>query len=206
MVDILDEAREAVQQERMVAMLKKYGSVIILSTVVVVIAIVGWQMWKAHQTNAALATSQQYFDALEQLQAGNQGAAETTLNTIIENGSDGYKTIAMLQLAAEKMLAGKKDEAIALYNKVEKEAADKAFRELGALLAAQHKGEAIQKTDGVWKFTALEIQGLKQLEAKEYAKARESFTTISTDPATPQSLRERAADYLVHTDYLEAQK
>lgn len=206
MVDILDEAREAVQQERMLALLKKYGAMMILGTVVIVIAIIGWQMWQAHQTKAALATSQEYFDALEQLQAGNQGATETTLKSIIENGSSGYKTLAALQLAAEKILAGKKDEAIALYSELEKDGSDKAFRELGALLLAQHKNEKIENTKGVWRFSALEMQGLQQLEAKEYAKARESFTMISTDPATPQSLRQRAADYLLYAAYLEAQK
>lgn len=206
MVDILDEAREAVQQERMLSLLKKYGAMIILGTVVVVIAIIGQQMWKAHQIKAALETSNQYFDALEQLQAGNQGAAETTLKSIIENGSGGYKTLAALQLAAEKTLAGKKDEAIALYTDVEKNGADKALRELGGLLAAQHKNEKVENTTGVWKFTALEMQGLQQLQAKEYAKARESFTMISMDPATPQNLRQRAADYLLYTSYLEAQK
>ena len=206
MVDILDEAREAVQQERMLALLKKYGAMILLGTVVIVVAIIGRQMWQAHQTKAALATSQQYFDALEQLQAGNQGAAEATLKSIIENGSGGYKTLAALQLAAEKILAGKKDEAIALYSEVEKNGADTSLRELGGLLLAQHQNKKIENTKGVWRFSALEMQGLQQLEAKEYTKARDSFTMISTDPSTPQSLRQRAADYLLYTAYLEAQK
>ena len=206
MVDILDEAREAVQQERLLALLKKYGSLMILGTIVVIVAIIGRQMWQAHQTNAALATSQQYFDALEQLQAGNQGAAEATLTTILKEGASGYKTLAALQLAAEKMATGKKDEAIALYSDVERNGDDKALRELGELLLAQHKGDTIKNTNGVWKYSALELKGLQQLQAKEYTKARESFTIISTDPTTPQNLRERAANYIVYTTYLEENK
>jgi hypothetical protein len=61
-------------------------------------------------------------------------------------------------------------------------------------------------TKGVWRFSALGLQGIKQLQAKEYAPAKESFTKISTDPATPQGLRQRAAELILYTTYLEDNK
>ena len=202
MVDILDEAREAVQQEQMLALVKKYGSLVVMLTVGVIVAIIGWQMWKASERKAQYKASIAYFDALEKLQAGDKKGAAEALSAIVKNAPKGYKSIAQLQLAAQKVEAGKVKEAIADYEAIEK-TGDPAFRELATLLIAELTDGPVENTKGVWRFSALELQGLKYLQAKEYAKARESFTKISTDPVTPQGIRQRATDLILYATYLE---
>lgn len=202
MVDILDEAREAVQQEQMLALVKKYGSFVILLTAAIIAIIIGWQMLQAAQRKAQYKTSIAYFDALEKLQSGDVAGGKAALAALAKDAPKGYKTIAQLQLAAQKVEAGKTKEAIADYQEIEKNG-DPAFRELATLLIAELTDGPVENTTGVWRFSALELQGLKHLQAKEYAKARESFTKISTDPLTPQGIRQRAADLILYTTYLE---
>ena len=202
MVDILDEAREAVQQEQMLALVKKYGSLIILLTAGIIVCIIGWQMWNAAQRKAQYKTSIAYFDALEKLQSGDVAGGKAALAAIAKDAPKGYKSIAQLQLAAQKVEAKKLKEAIADYQEIEKNG-DPAFRELATLLIAELTDGPVENTTGVWRFSALELQGLKYLQAKQYAKARESFTKISTDPTTPQGIRQRATDLILYATYLE---
>ena len=202
MVDILDEAREAVQQEQMLALIKKYGSLIIMATVAGIIFIIGWQMWQASKRKAEYKTSVAYFDALEKLQSGDAEGGKAVLLAISKDAPKGYRSIAALQLAAQKVEAWKVKEALADYQAIEKNG-DPAFRELATLLIAQLTDGPIENTAGVWRFSALELQGLKHLQAKQYAKARESFTKISTDPLSPQGLRQRAADLILYATYRE---
>lgn len=203
MADILDDAREAVRQERMLALVKRYGALVLLATIVLIIGIIGWQMWQSKQRAAADVASVAYFDALEKLQAGDKAAAEAALAAIAADGPKGYRTIAALQLAAQKAEAGKTAEAIADYQNIAKHGDDPAFRELAVLLAAQLEGKNVPSTDGVWRLSALELQGINQLIAKEYAKAKESFVKISTDPVAPSGLRQRAVELILYTTYLE---
>ena len=205
MVDILDEAREAVQQEQMLALVKKYGAFVILLTVGVIVGIIAWQMWQAAQRKAEYKTSIAYFDALDKLQAGDKKGGEAALMALMEDAPKGYKSIAALQLAAQKVEDGKIKEAVADYEEIEKNG-DPAFRELATLLIAELTDKPIDNVKGVWRFSALELQGLRYLQAKEYPKARESFAKISTDPTTPQGLRQRAADLILYTNYLEDNK
>ena len=220
MVDILDEAREELKKEQAAALAKKYGVYVAAALILLIIGVVGWQAWQRHQLEAASEASRDYFAALELMQGGKTAEAAAKLEVLAKNAPSGFAAASSMLLASRAVTENKTDEAITAYRKIaDDHGKDKAFRELASLMAvhlAIEHGKADDKTvaelkdltgtHGVWRFSALELLGLYQLQQKQYAEAKESFTAISTDPNTPGQMRQRAGDMLLSISMQEEKK
>lgn len=213
MADILDEARDAWKQERLIALFKTYGIYLAAAGVALIVAVAGWQWWQGRETRAAKAASYDYFMALEAVRAGNAEEGAAKLKAVAD-GSSSYAQLAALLHAG--MLAGDKKtaEAIAEYHAIADSGADRAVRDLALLQAsalelptdeakALENLDTLSKSGRPWRMSALEIKAFHLLQKKEYAKSREAFMVISTDPQAPSQLRSRAADMLLYLDQLE---
>lgn len=215
MVDILDEAREEFKQEQLLALFKQYGKYLGVLFVALLVFVASNQWWKGHKAARDKAVSIAYFDALESVRAGKRQEALDKLKAVSEQGGS-YAMLAGLLNAAALNGEKKMPEAIAAYEKIASGGGDRALRELAALMAAELKlqqnnadKDAIEslqnlsKPGHAWRFSAREILGFHYVSQKQYDEAKAEFKAISTDPATPAALRQRASDMLLYVAGLE---
>jgi len=207
--NLFEEIQEDLQRQKMEALWKKYGPLVLAAAVAIVIATAGitsWRSWKKDHNQEATSTL---------IELMNQSNADATKQvTVLEefatkNHGASQATFALLRAAAEAAKEGKLDKALAIYDDVAGDGkTDPAFRQLADLLAVQaqmDKGNAVLlerrlqpllADNAPWRYSAMEDEGYLALRDGDKAKAQQIFTELSQDASAPQSLSLRAADVL----------
>lgn len=194
MVDILDEAREAHQQERMLALVKRYGSFLLMGALAAIVFVGGKQFWQHREAKAAQADSVLFFGALEQAAQGQRQIALAQLEELSQKGSGAYRDLALLQRAAMLKDDGKKPEMLVAYRALQDNASDPLFKAVAELELAEAEGKAAELSDkkGPLQYSRWQLLALDALARKDLVKAKDYATRLSTDPQTPSSLRDQA--------------
>ena len=212
--DIFDEVEEEVRAERMRGLLSRYGGLILGAVLLVVAAVAGWRLRDYYQAQQDHAAAAQYLAALNQVQqvgaAGAAGEASragavATLTKLAESGPAGYQALARLRLAALAGQAGKKQEALNLYNALATDqSADPLLRELAILLWAEHQIDSgdpqllqsrlrpLAAPGSPWRPLAERQLALLDLRQNRVAQARDALRRLAVDGAAPSGLRESA--------------
>lgn len=212
MVDIFDEVSDDLRAERAVKMLRRYGGLIILAAILVLISVGAQQSWQYYrgQQNAKAATA--YIALNNQITA--QGAGITTAQQVADakalvsfavTAPPGYRSMAKLRAAALYANAGQIDAAEALWNDVSADTqADKLIRNLADLLWAQHalgtapdnvvlaRLKPLTVPENPYHALAEETQALLYMHQDKPDEAKALFSQISADPNAPQGVRNRA--------------
>ncbi len=118
----LRELKQEIEREKFAQIWQRYGLIIIGGAVAILAGVVAYQGWQAYTTSAAQEAGAKYEVALEQATS---------------NKLDDYATLAELQLAATHLEMGKREEALAVYEKLAKDTgADTLLRDFARLQAA----------------------------------------------------------------------
>ena len=124
------EVDEEVRQDQIKKIWERYGGLISIAAVLVVIAVAAFQGWRYWQVRQSEAAAQAYADAVTLLEDGKTADGEAALKGI---SHPTYATLARLRLAAALAAQGKADEAVAAYDAVAGDAnTDPAFQGSGA--------------------------------------------------------------------------
>lgn len=207
--EFIREVDEAVRQDRWQKLWKEYGSYVIGAVLAVVIgtaAGVGWRSWQASQRQAE---ADRYAAAMALLRQDQPAEAAAAFRALAQDSSRGYGVLARLQAAQALGEAGDEQGKIATLDQLASDdAAAPLYRDLGGLLALQEQfGETAPDAltdalarytgpDNPWRYSALELTALAQIQAGETSAARETLTDLVGDPRTPPSLGRRANELL----------
>lgn len=208
--DIFAEIDEDLRAERASRLLKKYGGLLIAAAVAVVIAVGGWQLWRAHQAREAARVAQTYLEALRAAGTPQQrDLAFAELAKVAGEGGPGYRTLARLRAAALRFDAGDKEAALGLWNAVAADAgADPLLRDFAVLQWCWHQIDAgdakllagrlapLALPGNAWRPLAEEAQALIELREGHVDAAREIAKRLSQDPQAPDGVRGRAGGLL----------
>jgi hypothetical protein len=207
--DIFREVDEDLRSESYQKLWDKYGRYLIGAAVGVVVITAAWQAWSSWTRSKNEADGERFMAAVQVLQRGGTGAAITMLEQLEGEAGAGYVTLARLQRAAALVTAGDRREAISIYDAVAADAGvERALRDLATLMAAQNlldtadrptierRLAALNADASPWRFAARELLALAALRTNDHAAARDLFTRLADDPATPQGVRARAAEML----------
>jgi len=207
--NLFQEVEEDLERQKLEALWKRYGGLIIAGAVAIVLAtgaITTWHSWRAKKEQEATAgliaiINQAKPDPDKQIAALESFAQQGTNKT--------QAVFARLYAAADAAKEGKRDQALQLYDVVAADTkTDPAFRQFADLMAVQmqmdsadpaalsQRLQALTAPDAPWRFTAMEYQGYLALRANDKAKARQIFTALSQDASAPHSLSERAGDMM----------
>jgi hypothetical protein len=206
--DIFDEVDEDLRAERARKMLQRYGGLLVLAVVLVVVAVGGWEAWRGHQARQVAGVAQQYLTALDGA-AGPPGdgrkAADLQLAQVARDGNAGYRTLARLREAAVKSDAGDAAGADALWAQVAGDgSADRLLRDMAVLQSVMHqidKGDPAVLTaqlkplmapDNPWHALAQEAQALLELRQGHNDVARTALKGLAQDVTAPDGVRGRA--------------
>ncbi len=209
MADIFKEVDEELRRDNAAKLWKKYGRGIVGFCVAVVLAVGGFQAWKAYDLNRRGEQSVQFAEALELAAAGDSGAALTSLGELSDSRGGGYPELAAFESARLRSQIGDVDGAIAIWDRMARDTGlDPGFQKLAAMLSILHQFDEgdpeilTQRLDPLaaqgqpFRASAMELQALLALRLGDRGRARELYTLIADDLAAPSALHARAAQIL----------
>ena len=136
MADIFDEVSEELKQDQLIKIWKKYSKLIIISILFIIISLISYQAYINWNKKKIEAISEQYFQALEKLEAKNYALSQTLFSNNSQKDNSGYRILFLFGLAESNYQNGKIDEMILNYKKIyDDENVDTFYRNLSRILS-----------------------------------------------------------------------
>jgi len=209
--DIFDEVAEDLRAERTHKLLRRYGGVLVMAAVLVVVAAGGYEGWKQYQGRETTRQATAFLAAQQIIDGPKSGrdAALPALADLAQTGNAGYRTLARLREASLKVDDNDLPTALALWDQVAADrGADAILRDYANLQWAMHQidhGDAtlvaarllpLSAPGSVWRPLAQEGQALLALRQGQTQSAREILQHLAADTMAPNGVRNRAAGLL----------
>jgi len=204
MSDIFQEVEEDVRRERYEQLWKKYGNYVVAAAVVLVLAVGGYQAWKAYDLNQRQQISDRYQAAQALAEAGKATEAEAAFLELSKDRHTGYATLAKLHLAGAYLAQGKRDPALTLLRELTTNS-DPAISNAARLRLAWMEADArprneveailapLNVADNPWRFAAAEVLAYMDFKSGSRTQAETDYLKLSQELEAPANLRQRAA-------------
>lgn len=114
---LMREVDEAVRQDQAKDFAQRYGLIIGGVVALALVAFGGWLWWDSSNESRAQQQSEQLVQALDELEAGNPGVADTELAELSE-GSDGAAAAAAMLRAGIAVEQDRPQDAVELFDRV----------------------------------------------------------------------------------------
>jgi hypothetical protein len=202
---LLREVDEAVRQDEASEFFRRYGKALIALVILALAAFAAWLWWKDHNEAQKEKASEEYVQALDQIDAGNAVKAGAALDPIAEKGTPAAAASARLLQAGLMVVKGDTARATtALFKLADDKDAPQELRELAAIKGVSAgfdtmKPEAViarmkplAKPGNPWFGSAGELLAAAYLKQGKKDLAGPLFAAIAKDEDAPQSLRSRA--------------
>ena len=209
MSDIFREIDEELRRDNLLKLWSRYGRYIIAIAVFALVVAGGIVAWRDHQLSERRAQSTRYAAALTLARGGKEADAVKVFAAIADEGG-GYAILASFEEAALLAKSGDREAAAAAYDRIAAASElDSNLRGLAVLLSVmQRMPDAdphttidrlapLTASDNPWRPSAIELTALARLKSGDKTGALDLFKSLADDPATPQSLRARAAEMTV---------
>ena len=136
MADIFDEVSEELKQDQLIQIWKKYSKLIITLISLIIISLVSYQAYITWKKKKIEAISEQYFQALEELEDKNYSDSYNLFLKNSQNDKSGYGTLSLFGLAESNYQNRKIDEMILNYQTIySNENIDIYYRNLSRILS-----------------------------------------------------------------------
>ena len=199
------EVNEEIRQERVRAIWKRYGIIIIALVSLIVLGTIGYVVWERIAAGRSAADGDRLIAAQELVSDGDFAGAETARAALADDGTAHYPVIARMHLAGVQLQAGDPTAAVAAYDTVASDAsAPRPLRDIASIRAAyilvdhgtaedvRQRAEALTGEGEPLRHPALEAIGLALWKAGDYAGAAPLFGQLVDDFSTPAGMAERA--------------
>lgn len=209
MSDVFREVDEAVRQDQLKQVWKRYGWLITTVVVAVILGVGGWQGWKAWQADHRAEASDAYAAALQQARVGQVEQSVEALGKLADPSDGEVGTLAAFAQARVLAGQGRTAEAVAIWDQLAaSDAAGPSFKAAALILSVQHQvdsGDAAQLTQRLqpllaegqpFREAATELTALLALKQGDTTRARELLSALSSSPDASSSLRDRATQLL----------
>jgi hypothetical protein len=199
------EVDEALRQDEMLDLVKRYGLLVIVLIVAALLAL-GIYLWRSHSAEVARGhRGEQFVTALDKLDADHLDTADKQFAPLAQAGDGGSATAARLMRADIALQQGHRDAAAKLYGQVAADAkAPQAYRDLATIRQVAASFDSMQPQQvvdrlrslaapgGPWFGVAGELVGMAYLKEGKKDLAGALFAKIARDEDEPDSLRRRA--------------
>ncbi|TVR98754.1 MAG: hypothetical protein EA406_05705 [Rhodospirillales bacterium] len=210
---LLREIDEDIRRERYALLWKRYGGYVIAGLVVMVLAVVGYEVWRERTASQRADAAERFSGALA-LVDHDPGSAATVFESLATDGPGGYRIVARLQEGAVLAQQGDRDAAVAAYNRLAADTRDAVYRDLAILLAVLTELQSpaadidalrqrllpLTTSERPWRYSAREVAAHLHLQAGERDQARTDFAALAGDLQAPPGTRARAESMLAEID------
>lgn len=198
------EVDEALRQDEMLGLFKRYGRPVAIVVVVGLLALAGYLYWDHSRNQASGAVGEQFTVALDKVDAGDLAAADKELVAVIDKGGDGSTAAARILRGGIALQQNKPAEAAKLFAAVAADGdAPKPFRDLATLreIAARFDDLPPQQVidrlkplavpGNPWFGSAGELVGIAYMKQGRNDLAGPLFAAIARDKDVLESIRGR---------------
>ena len=214
MVDIFDEVEEELREERMQALLKKYGGLLFALCLVAVGAVAAWKAWGWYEERQNTDAASRYLAAAARTQGAgaagpNRPEAIAAFEAVAANAPDGYRVLSLLRAAGLRADSGDIQGASALWDKIAADTkVDPLLRDLASLTWCLYHADdgdpalvegrlkPLAAPGGAWRSLALEQLALLDMRQGRTEEARARLKKLVEDTTAPNGVRGRAGALL----------
>lgn len=201
---LLREVDEAVRQDQVGTIARKYGLAIGGGLVLAIAAFGGWLLWTEHRESQLEERSEQLTTAFDKLDAGQIKPADEELAKLAADGSSATAVSAKFTRAAIALRENRKQDAIALFDGIAADAdAPKAYRDLAAIRSVAVRFDEMKPQEVIdrlkplatpgnpWFGSAGELVAHAYLAQDKKELAGPLLAAIAKDEDVPQTMRSR---------------
>ena len=211
MVDVFEEVEEELRNDKYNEKLRRWGPLALGVALLLIALTAGYQIWTAMDGSAKQASSDQYFSAQTEYEAGNLALAGAGFETLAATQAAGYETLALLQRAAIALDEGDTEAAGGFFDRAAASASDPVISDMAKLKAVWARWEVLSFSDveirlspladngAPYRYLARETIAAAALRVGNYQQARRAYQglTIQTlDYDIPQYVVARANEAL----------
>lgn len=205
------EVNEELKNEKIKQIWEKYGLFIIAVVTISLTAAISFETIKGWYNKKFQDISDAYSVAVVLQEQEKYDESNKILQAVEEKADNHiYAQLVQFQQANILLEQNKTDEAITiLQNIINDEKSDKSLKEIAIIKIASYKLENATFEDieallkgmveekGNWTVIAQEILAMSAIKHKNLEKAKELYTSILTNPETPENIKNKAQDMLL---------
>jgi hypothetical protein len=193
------EVDDAVRQDDLKLWWKRWGSWVVAAAVLVVVAVAGFVGWRQYDQSRRAEASAAYSAAINKVES-DKAAARAELGKLAESAPSPYNFLAALAVAQlQDKPADQVTSLEAVAPRLPPELSDLAlvmagFRSVdaGKLEEQVTKLAALAQSDRPFHISVMELQALAAAKKGDLKRAKELWTDIAKNPASPQGAQQRA--------------
>ena len=203
MTDLLRDAENELRREKM-EKTAKFAIPIVIATIVIVVLIgLGLQFWRTQHLKSVEKTSDEYYEAMAKLQAGDLDGGIRELTEVAKHGS-GLGNLALIQIGDVQEEKGDYAAALKSYDEAAKTISNKDLKDLARLRGAYaatfvendaqviKRADEIIKSDSGFALLARELKAGALWSSGKAADAKKEYELLQLDPNAPKGLQARA--------------
>ena len=209
--EFVREVDEDIKEEERIKLWKKVFPYVVSVSLGIIIFTSGYVFWNNYTESLNQQLGDDFTAAVQLANEEDLDASILALNRIVDEGSDGYVTLAKMKKASLLIQRGELELGLNIYLDLERNAVDQSFRDIASILYVlnsmdtedpQALLEKINKLESsqIWRSSALEMKAFLKLKQNKVEEARKIFEGILNLPSTPSSLATRAKNMV---DYLK---
>ncbi len=209
--EFVREVDEDIKEENRIKLWKKVFPYVVSISLGIIIFTSGYVFWNNYTESLNQQLGDDFTAAVQLANEEDLDASVIALNRIVDEGSDGYVTLAKMKKASILIQRGELKLGLEIYLDLERNAVDQSFRDIASILYVLNSMdtqdpqillEKINKLESsqIWKSSALEMKAFLKLKLNKIDEARKAFEEILSLPSTPSSLATRARNMV---DYLK---
>ncbi len=193
------EVDDAVRQDDLKLWWNRWGTWVVAAAVLVVVAVAGFVGWRQYDQSKRVEASAAYSAALAKVDS-DKAAARAELGKQAENAPAPYNFLAALAVAQlQDKPADQVTSLEAVAPRLPPELSDLALLmagsrsvDAGKLDEQVGKLGALAQGDRPFHISVMELQALAAARKGDLKRAKELWTDITKDPASPQGAQQRA--------------
>ena len=209
--EFVREVDEDIKEEKRIKLWKKFFPYVVGISLGIIIFTSGYVFWNNYTKSLNQQLGDDFTAAVQLANEEDLDASIVALNRIVDEGSDGYVTLAKMKKASILIQRGELKLGLEIYLDLERNAVDQSFRDIASILYVLNSMdtkdpqillEKINKLESsqIWRSSALEMKAFLKLKQNKIDEARKAFESILSLPSTPSSLATRARNMV---DYLK---
>ena len=209
--EFVREVDEDIKEENRIKLWKKVFPYVVSISLGIIIFTSGYVFWNNYTESLNQQLGDDFTAAVQLANEEDLDASILALNRIVDEGSDGYVTLAKMKKASILIQRGELKLGLEIYLDLERNAVDQSFRDIASILYVLNSMdtqdpqillEKINKLESsqIWRSSALEMKAFLKLKQNKIDEALKAFEAILSLPSTPSSLATRARNMV---DYLK---
>lgn len=201
----LREVDDAVRQDRLAAIAKSYGAIIVGGAILILAAFGGWLYYNQYTASQAGQRGEIYVQALDRIEGGNPRIAGDALAELKTAGDAPYDAAARFTQANIALNAGDEKRAAALLGEIaDDKSVDQSFRDMATIRKTAVEFDSLTPDaiiarlqplvapDSPWFGPAAEMTAIAHLRKNQRSEAGGIYADIAAHKDIAPSLKARA--------------